>query len=1168
MNYQGRVSVGDVVFEGNGQFKFALVNEAGDETFWSNDGTGTDGGEPTEPVSLPVVRGLYSVQLGDTDLANMTALSPEVLADSDLWLRIWFDDGVNGFQQLTPDQRLASAARAVHAKSADTAAEASTVAAGSITASQLDPAFEGNLAKLDGDATFTGSVTAGSGFFGDGSALNNIFTDSLVLEKPYGSAVAWGANNWTQTEIPDDGRGLVAVAAGNSHSLGLREDGTVVAWGNASSGRTDVPEGLTDVVAIAGGAEHSFALREDGTAIGWGRNNSGQSDVPGDLTGVVQIAAGNNHSLALREDGTVVAWGGSGFGQTDVPEGLTDVVAISAGAGHSLALREDGTVVAWGRDNHNQLAVPAGLTGVVAIDAGNHHSLALLEDGTVVAWGRNDDGQTDVPADLTGVVAIAGGGGHSLVLLEDGTVAGWGRNGDGQTTLPENVTDVVAISAGGNHSLAIGQRHRPAKVVLENAADTELTGTFSGDGSGLKNVFIENIVERSFRSVVQWTTGSSGPDIPPGTTSDVVTIAAGSFHALGIRNDGTVVEWGVSGIEPPADLTDVAALAAGRYFSLALRQDGGVVAWGASGWVEDDSVLNVPADLTDVIEIAAGSSHSLALREDGTVVAWGLNDDGQADVPAGLAGVVAIAAGYYHSLALLEDGSIVGWGRNNHGQTEAPGDLTDVVAIAAGERHSLALRSDGTVVSWGYSRQVPRGLSDVVSIDAGYQSSVALLEDETVVSWDLGGQRIEEPVGLTEVQAVSAGYGYVLAITTRGFEPAEVLTDNHRSSVTLSGNFDGNFDGSYSGDGSQLTDLDASQITGTLSTARIPQLDASKITSGTFDPERIPNLDASKITSGIIDPERIPDLEFDASTLTSGILDLDRIPDLDAAKITSGTIQDGRLADNIARLDKTTDQHFAGTIRVEGLQMADPQRNFLLNGPSNGLGWYGDGKTFDDREINGPVLFGRDGGALGNRNSFNDPQQLPERMVLGWDEIGNVGIGTRWRKADARLHVQQDNAGTRALRLQTYGIDQPWWDFYVNPYENLHLISQAGGWVVAIDASTGAYSTHSDRSLKEEIEPLPYGLDAVLALRPTSYRFKAEEDDAPRSFGFIAQEVEEILPEMVTENGEYKALTYDAFIPIAVRAIQEQQEQIAEQEERIDNLETLVLELIEEREQE
>jgi len=58
-----------------------------------------------------------------------------------------------------------------------------------------------------------------------------------------------------------------------------------------------------------------------------------------------------------------------------------------------------------------------------------------------------------------------------------------------------------------------------------------------------------------------------------------------------------------------------------------------------------------------------------------------------------------------------------------------------------------------------------------------------------------------------------------------------------------------------------VPDLDASKITtGTFAAARIPSLAASKITSGTFAAARIPNLAASKITSGTFDPVRIPTL--------------------------------------------------------------------------------------------------------------------------------------------------------------------------------------------------------------------------------------------------------------------------------------------------------------------
>ena len=98
----------------------------------------------------------------------------------------------------------------------------------------------------------------------------------------------------------------------------------------------------------------------------------------------------------------------------------------------------------------------------------------------------------------------------------------------------------------------------------------------------------------------------------------------------------------------PPGLNNVVAIAAGGYHSLALKYDGTVVAWG------DDSVgqTNVPPGLSNVVAIAAGGFHSLALKADGTLVTWGDNSAGQSSVPVGLTNVVAISAGYFHSVAL------------------------------------------------------------------------------------------------------------------------------------------------------------------------------------------------------------------------------------------------------------------------------------------------------------------------------------------------------------------------------------------------------------------------------------------------------------------------------------------------------------------------------------
>ena len=82
-----------------------------DVSYWSNDGTSVNGSAPGSAVSLPVTKGLYSVALGDDGLANMTPIPTAAIqaANGRAYLRVWFSDGVNGFQQLAPDQFIAPA---------------------------------------------------------------------------------------------------------------------------------------------------------------------------------------------------------------------------------------------------------------------------------------------------------------------------------------------------------------------------------------------------------------------------------------------------------------------------------------------------------------------------------------------------------------------------------------------------------------------------------------------------------------------------------------------------------------------------------------------------------------------------------------------------------------------------------------------------------------------------------------------------------------------------------------------------------------------------------------------------------------------------------------------------------------------------------------------------
>jgi alpha-tubulin suppressor-like RCC1 family protein/subtilisin-like proprotein convertase family protein len=270
-----------------------------------------------------------------------------------------------------------------------------------------------------------------------------------------GNVVAWGENNFGQTNVPSGLNNVVAVAAGYYHNLALKRDGTVTAWGYNLYHQTNVPVGLSNVVAVAAGEYHSLALESNGIVVAWGNNQFHQTNVPAGLSNVVAVAAGAFHNLALKNDGTVVAWGENNDGQTNVPPGLTNIVAVTAGQFHSVALRNNGTVVTWGDNSFGQRNVPGGVSSVAAVVAGVNHNLAMGDSGTVVAWGANGNGQLNVPFGLTNVEAVAAGGNHSLALGNNGIMTPWGDNTYGESTVPAGVSNVVGVASGFYHNLAL-----------------------------------------------------------------------------------------------------------------------------------------------------------------------------------------------------------------------------------------------------------------------------------------------------------------------------------------------------------------------------------------------------------------------------------------------------------------------------------------------------------------------------------------------------------------------------------------------------------------------------------------------------------------------------------------------------------------------------------------
>ena len=671
-----------------------------------------------------------------------------------------------------------------------------------------------------------GSVVAGgldnAGQLGDGPGFQTLCNALPCSERVFVKAVG-GVGILSN---------VVAIAAGTHHSLAVRSDGTLVAWGHNAVGEIGNPTTntsfetpvqvpgvggagvLTGVVAVAAGEFHSLALKSDGTVVAWGDDSFGQ------------LGRGLSNSSVSTP---VQVKGPRGVGI------LTDVVAIAAGQNHSLALRSDGTLFAWGTNNDGQLGMgvvggirttptlvsgigSASLDRVIAVSAGSFHTIALRADGTVAAWGADTDGQLgngnlsgnqSTPkvvvnssgiGTLTNVVAIASGGAHNLALRSDGSVVSWGINASGElgdgtfsgnrqspvvVQRAGNLTGIAAIAAGSTNSMAI----------LAVGPETNALGAIAA---------VNPSVIRGLDPVTD-TTGTVAMSI--GNGSKFALLADGTPRAFGVNGVGQLgigttvnatTPTPVRGVGGVGVLTNVLAMAAGQAHTLALRSDGTVVAWGnnSAGTLGNGGAggfSTVPVQvvgpggvgvLTDIVAVSAGFMHSMALKSDGTLWVWGNNAFGQlgsglvgalqtSPVPVTVTGgsalnrIVSMAAGHTHSVALRSDGVVFAWGDDSSEQigngvgspevcTGAPcvsrplavANTTGMISISARGQHNLALRNDGSVASWGADDKGQLGdsaalasqsslvnvagvggaglLSGMNAIEAGFNHSVAL----------------------------------------------------------------------------------------------------------------------------------------------------------------------------------------------------------------------------------------------------------------------------------------------------------------------------------------------------------------------------------------------------------------------------------------------------------
>jgi alpha-tubulin suppressor-like RCC1 family protein len=528
--------------------------------------------------------------------------------------------------------------------------------------------------------------------------------------KEDGSVIGWG-NNWSgcvsgTNNLSD----IVMTSNGMFHAMALTAGGKVVCWGSNGDGQTSVPANLDgQVIAISAGATYSVALKQDGTVVIWGLTLRNKNTIKParDNNNIVKISAGGSHIVALKGDGTVVAWGENDMGECNVPSGLTDVVSVAAGPFVSYAVTKDGKIHSWGARNYDKqigakeiivggnsaIAITSNFSCVdcwfessfeqynfvepikqITIDdgyllclsssgtietkitneslldtshhnryrkngrfnknndyeqvaAGDSHYIALTNLGKIRTWGINESGVLDVPLVGETIKKVVAGKGCSYALSHEGTVFAWGSNEKNKLEIPKNIEKIVDIEVGFHNVIALSESGKI--FVWGDFAPSENPNEKYGRFTHIATHFLLTCAVTENGRVVFFSENKVTEIDCPVPVSEIKHIEVSERSMFLVMYSGHVVMYEMPSVNPIIDRFtegDPLQLIAGNGFLVGLFKTGEAFVEGMY-----DRLPSEFHKLRDFVQLDVQNMNVIGLRKNGSVV-FGFLDD-PTDVP-------------------------------------------------------------------------------------------------------------------------------------------------------------------------------------------------------------------------------------------------------------------------------------------------------------------------------------------------------------------------------------------------------------------------------------------------------------------------------------------------------------------------------------------------------